>query len=71
MNVTEAVAAAKKYIGELFAQEGISNLGLEEIEFDEHAGEWRVTVGFSRPWDAPTGWAVALAQSQSNPRRFI
>jgi hypothetical protein len=49
MDVKEAVATAKKYVGELFTQEGITNLGLEEIEFDEQAGEWRVTVGFSRP----------------------
>jgi hypothetical protein len=70
MDVKEAVAAAKKYVGELFSQEGITNLGLEEVEFDEQAGEWRVTVGFSRPWDSVTGWAAAFApQQQVNPRR--
>lgn len=68
MDVKEAVAAAKTYVGELFAQEGISNLGLEEVEFDEQGREWRVTVGFSRPWDMVGGWA-ALAQGQPNPRR--
>jgi hypothetical protein len=69
MDVKEAVAAAKTYVGELFSQEGISNLGLEEVEFDEQAGEWRVTVGFSRPWDTITGWGVLTQQSQTNPRR--
>ena len=69
MDVKEAVAAAKKYVGELFAQEGLINLGLEEVEFDEQAKEWRVTIGFSRPWDSPSSpWAIA-AQSQLNPRR--
>jgi hypothetical protein len=67
MDVKEAVGAAKKYVGELFAQEGITNLGLEEVEFDEGAGEWRVTVGFSRPWDAASGMIPAALQP--NPRR--
>ena len=67
MDVKEAVATAKKYVGELFTQEGITNLGLEEIEFDEQAGEWRVTVGFSRPWDSVGGFA-SIAE-RINPRR--
>lgn len=70
MDVKEAVAAAKQYVAELFAQEGIINLGLEEVEFDDQAGEWRVTVGFSRPWDLVTGLAVlATPPGQINPRR--
>jgi hypothetical protein len=69
MDVKEAVAAAKRYVGELFAQEGISNLGLEEVEFDEQAREWRVTVGFSRPWDSVSPLWASVAQQQSNPRR--
>jgi hypothetical protein len=68
MDVKEAVAAAKKYVGELFAQEGISNLGLEEVEFDDEAKEWRVTVGFSRPWDS-VSTLFATVQQLSNPRR--
>jgi hypothetical protein len=68
MDVREAVATAKKFVGELFAPENMTNLGLEEVEFDEAAGEWRVTVGFSRPWDAMGGLAAALAH-QSNARR--
>lgn len=68
MDVKDAVAAAKRYVADLFAQEGVSNLGLEEVEFDEQAGEWRVTIGFSRPWDSVTGWA-ALTTAPVNPRR--
>lgn len=51
MNVKEAVSAAKQYIQELFADETITNLGLEEVEFNESMKEWQVTIGFSRPWD--------------------
>ena len=51
MDVKDAVNAAKTYVAQLFADEGLSNLGLEEVEFDDGSGAWRVTVGFSRPWD--------------------
>ncbi len=40
MDVKEAVALAKQHILELFADERLSNIGLEEVEFDKEAGEW-------------------------------
>jgi hypothetical protein len=52
MDVREAVAAAKKYVAEIFESEGIRHLGLEEVIFDEQLNQWRVTVGFSRPWES-------------------
>lgn len=67
MNVKEAVGAAKRHIQELFADEAITNLGLEEVEFDEASDEWRITIGFSRPWDAIGG--LAGLASSPNPRR--
>ncbi|XCN73208.1 MAG: hypothetical protein Q3M24_00135 [Candidatus Electrothrix aestuarii] len=51
MKVKEAVKLAKEHILDLFAEEDIRNLGLEEVEFDEEAKEWVVTLGFSRPWN--------------------
>ncbi len=51
MDVKQAVATAKSYIGDLFASENILDLGLEEVSLDEGRAEWRVTVGFSRPWE--------------------
>lgn len=51
MQLKESVALAKRHVGELFADEKIANLGLEEVEFDDRSGEWSITVGFSRPWD--------------------
>ncbi len=69
MDVKEAVAAAKSYIGDIFAEENINNLGLEEVWLDEQKGEWCVTVGFARPWDKnPTNFAAAF-QTALNPRR--
>lgn len=51
MDVKEAVMKAKLYVGELFSEEQIANLGLEEVEFDDIGNAWCVTVGFSRPWN--------------------
>lgn len=67
MDVRQAVDQAKRYVVELFTNEGITNLGLEEVEFDD--GVWNVTVGFSRPWDTPSGFA-ALAQAQLQRRSY-
>ncbi len=51
MEIKTVVRRAKEYIGDLFTEEGARNIGLEEIEFDGTSNTWRVTVGFSRPWD--------------------
>ena len=50
MDVKEAVQAAKEHVAEIFADEPIENVGLEEVEFDELNGVWAVTIGFSRYW---------------------
>lgn len=52
MDVKEAVGVAKQYVHDLFADEKIANLGLEEVTFDESGKSWLITVGFSRPWDS-------------------
>ena len=51
MNVKQAVGVARKYVEELFAEEQIMNVGLEEIDAEEE-GFWKITIGFSRPWNA-------------------
>jgi hypothetical protein len=51
MEVKEAVALAKQSISEVFAEEPMIDLGLEEVEFDDSSGAWLITFGFSRPWD--------------------
>lgn len=53
MDVKSAVAAAKAYIRDTFAEDQIINVGLEEVEYDLDDGEWLITIGFSRPWDRP------------------
>lgn len=52
MDVKEASRLAKQHVAELLKEEGAKDIGLEEIEFDEAKKAWRVTVGFTRPWNA-------------------
>lgn len=59
MDVKEAIAAAKEYVAEVFADEGVYNIGLEEIEYKEPM--WEVTIGFSRQWDKPPPSPFAAA----------
>ena len=50
MEAKEAARLAKAHIADLFADDKVQHVGLEEIEFDGLSGTWRVTVGFTRPW---------------------
>lgn len=68
MDVKAAVKLAKEHVLDLFAEENITNLGLEEVSFYDGDGEWTVTLGFSRPWDEPRNTLASLAQTNL-PRR--
>lgn len=63
MNVKEIAQKAVLHVADLFESEGITNIGLEEVTFDESADEWLVTVGFSRPWDYPKPIIAGLGSS--------
>ena len=79
MDMKDAAKLAKEYVADLFDEEGISNVGLEEIVFRDDGGDeyWDVTVGFSRPWDhrglatrhPRTNRSEALLQSPSHRQR--
>ena len=60
MDVKEAVQTAKRYLGDLYAEENPVNIGLEEVEFDYDHDMWRVTIGFSRPWELNTNFMAAV-----------
>jgi hypothetical protein len=72
MDVREAVNLARRHVLDLFGSEEISNLGLEEVEFDDASGVWNITVGFSRPWDKVSGGRglAALAQAETLNRSY-
>ena len=69
MDVKQAVQTAKEHIAQLFSDESISNVGLEEVEFNETGSVWEITIGFSRPWDRPGPIIPALGRLES-PRTF-
>ena len=50
MDVKQAVRTAKEHVAEIFSDEHIINVGLEEVEFDEVDKVWAITIGFSRFW---------------------
>ena len=65
MDVKAVALRAKTYVADLFDDEEISNVGLEEVEFDDALDRWIVTIGFSRPWDQRIALATALGKGQS------
>ena len=65
MDVKEAVRTAKEYVADLFQDENITNVSLEEVVFEEVSAIWKITIGFSRPWamSGPLLNAVANARA--------
>jgi hypothetical protein len=52
MEVREAVKSAKDWVRDVMKEEQPVNLGLEEVEFDDKSRVWKITLGFSRPWNS-------------------
>jgi hypothetical protein len=52
MNVSQAVTTAKGWVLDVMKDEKPINLGLEEVEFDDEKRIWKITLGFSRPWNS-------------------
>lgn len=48
MDVKEAVKHAKHYAAEVFAEEGVRKIRLEEVFFEEHKDLWKITLGILR-----------------------
>ncbi len=63
MDVKEAVRTAKEYLTDLYAEEEIVNVGLEEVRYDDNDDKWYVTIGFSRPWDQRVPMTVRSHQA--------
>jgi hypothetical protein len=70
VDVKEAVALARQYLQEVFAEEKIFNLGLEEVEYDDAQHLWSITLGFSRPWDSTAQGAIAAAFGTPRQREY-
>lgn len=70
MVAREAVQTAKEYILEVFNDEGIDRLGLEELEFRVEDATWEVTIGFRRHWNSAPPPRFALPSSPREDRIY-
>lgn len=68
MDVKQAVRAAKEYVSDILSEEGLTNLGLEEVQFNDNDNTWEVTLGFSRPWNSVRN-ALTTVAGDGAPRR--
>ena len=55
MDIKEAAKLGRSYISDLYADEEVMYVGLEEVVFEHHSNTWKVTIGFARPWDGLGG----------------
>ena len=78
IDVKQAIGIAKSYITDAFAEDGVENIGLEEISFDDDHDEWLITIGFSRPWDqtvddtekyGTSGWSIRYQELYNIAKR--
>ena len=69
MDVKQAVGKAVEYITDIYADAGIEHVDVEEIAFDETADSWKITIGFFRRWDRPTGASEVLTRVESRQWR--
>ena len=71
MDAKQAVQIAKKHVVEIFSEEPIENVGLEEVEFDTIEGVWAITVGFSRFWGHPSDFVRGLDSSAARTFKTV
>ena len=71
MEPKEAVRTAKAWISDLFDDEDITDILLEEIVRRDHSPPgWRVTIGFNRP-SPRRGTKSAVVEALSPPRNRV
>lgn len=63
MIVKEAISIAKAYVAEIYSDENIKDIGLEEVR--QEGDFWIVTIGFYRAWDEPK----SVIQQIQNPTK--
>ena len=59
---------ARSYVGEIFKDEPIADIGLEEVEYD--VDHWKITIGFNRIWKVQPPGLAGMLSSSSFQRSF-
>jgi len=67
LDTKQAVRLAKEWLVSQYADEGIANIGLEEVRWND--GEWEITLGFTRQWD-DSNLALAGIAGLLKPRTY-
>ena len=49
IEVTQAIKLARQLFNELYQDEDIQNLMLEEVVLDDDSNDWRITFGYDTP----------------------
>lgn len=70
LTVKEAVQTAKGFVEDVLEGEDPTNVGLEEVEFSPADGTWKVTIGFSRPWNTTRGALATITGEQASKRAY-
>lgn len=63
MRVEEAIANAKTFFQKVFAEEQISDVRLEEVEYDEPEKAWLVTLSAVQPSPVVDRWGAMAVQA--------
>lgn len=68
LDVKAAVKAGGEFLADIFAEEGIKDIRLEEVELQENADgppDWRITFSFlrNRKAEGVTPWGEALMRT--------
>ena len=67
LDTKEAVRLAKEWAAAQLSDEGVTDIGLEEVKW--YDGYWQITLGFSRRWDLGPSTINALVGG-SRPRTY-
>lgn len=71
LTVREAIQRARENATEFYQDAEISDLQLEEVELDEAAGLWLITLGFNVPNANPMrGLGAAIAGERQYIRKY-
>ena len=67
LDAKEVVENARQHFNDLFGGEVISDVGLEEVNFDQESDTWEITIGFRRLSDSA---ATLLNARESLAKRY-